>query len=57
MLKLDCSKIRTVLGWRPRWDVERAVRETVAWTKAWMDGDNMLDFMERQIREYFNEFV
>ena len=57
VLKLDCSKIRTVLGWRPRWDVERAVRETVAWTKAWMDGDNMLDFMERQIREYFNEFV
>lgn len=57
VLKLDCSKIRTVLSWRPRWNVERAVWETVAWTKAWMDGNNMLDFMERQIREYFNEFV
>ena len=57
VLKLDCSKIGTVLGWRPRWDVERAVRETVDWTKAWMDGQNIPDYMERHIRGYFNEPV
>lgn len=57
VLKLDCSKIGTVLGWRPRWDVERAVRETVDWTKAWIDGQNISDYMERHIRGYFNELV
>lgn len=57
VLKLDCSKIGTVLEWRPRWDVERAVRETVDWTKAWMDGQNIPDYMERHIRGYFNEPV
>ena len=57
MLKLDCSKIGAVLGWRPRWDVERAVRETVDWTKAWIDGQNIPDYMERHIRGYFNEPV
>lgn len=52
VLKLDCSKIGTVLGWHPRWNVERAVRETVSWTRAWMDGQNMSDYMERQIQEF-----
>lgn len=52
VLKLDCSKIGTVLGWHPRWNVERAVRETVSWTKAWMDGRNVSDYMERQIQEF-----
>lgn len=57
VLKLDCSKIGTVLGWHPRWDVEHAVRETVSWTRAWMGDQNVSDYMERQIREYFNEPV
>lgn len=33
MLKLDSSKARLKLGWRPRWDAERCIRETVAWYK------------------------
>lgn len=57
VLKLDCSKIGAALGWRPRWNVERAVRETVSWTRAWMDGQNVSDCMERQIQEYFNKPV
>lgn len=57
VLKLDCSKIGAVLGWHPRWNVGRAVRETVSWTRAWMDGQNMSDYMERQIREYFSKPV
>lgn len=54
VLRLDCSKIRSVLGWRPRWDAARAVQETVAWTKAWLDGQDVSAFMERQIAEFFN---
>ena len=56
-LKLDCSKIGAALGWHPRWSVERAVRETVSWTKAWIEGQNISDCMERQIQGYFEEPV
>lgn len=52
ILKLDCSKISAALGWRPRWHADRAVEETVAWTKAWLAGENMADCTERQIRAF-----
>ena len=56
ILKLDCSKIQSVLGWRPRWHAERAVAETVAWTKAWMAGGNPYSCTEEQISAFFAEF-
>ena len=51
-LRLDCSRLKTALGWRPRWDISRAVEETVVWTKTWLAGDNTRNCMERQIAEY-----
>lgn len=55
ILKLDCSKIQSVLGWHPKWNAKRAVAETVSWTKAWLNGENIPAYMERQISAYFNE--
>lgn len=52
-LKLDCSKIKTVFGWRPRYGVEEAVQKTVEWSKAYLNGENMLEVMDRQIGEFF----
>lgn len=51
-LKLDCSKLKSVFGWKPVWDVRTAVEKTVEWSKAWMKGENMELFMEKQILEY-----
>ena len=56
ILKLYCSNIQSVLGWRPRWHAERAVAETVAWTKAWMAGGNPYSCTEEQISAFFAEF-
>lgn len=55
VLRLDCSKIRAVLGWRPKWDAARAVAETVGWTKAWLSGQNMSAFTQGQIQAYLTE--
>ena len=52
-LKLDCSKIEHVFGWRPRYGVEEAVAKTVEWSKAYLDGQEMLQVMDRQIMEFF----
>lgn len=53
VLKLDCAKIRSVLGWQPKWSAERAVEETVAWTKAWIQGQDIRRSIEGQIEAFF----
>ena len=52
-LKLDCSKIKTVFGWKPRYTVKEAVEKTVEWSKEYLNGADMLEVTDRQIREFF----
>lgn len=51
-LKLDCSKIKSVLGWQPRWHIGDAIAKTVEWSKAFLAGEELSPVMERQIEEY-----
>ena len=55
VLRLDCAKIRSRLGWHARWHVEQAVEETVAWTQEWLNGGDLTKCMERQVLKYFRE--
>lgn len=53
LLKLDTSKARALLGWRPRLDIERALEMTATWYRAWLeDPAGSRDALDRQIREY-----
>jgi CDP-glucose 4,6-dehydratase len=55
LLKLDISKARHALGWQPRWDLDTAVVQTVAWYRAWQDGataDRLRQVMLDQIGAY-----
>lgn len=52
-LKLDCSKIRTVFHWKPRWNVKEAVEHTVKWYQAYLHGEDMKVFTDGQIQEFF----
>lgn len=51
-LKLDCSKLKTVFGWKPHWHVDDAVKKTVEWSCCYMENDNVRDCMDRQIEEF-----
>lgn len=51
-LRLNSRKAWESLGWRPRWNLPRALRETVAWWQAWRSGEAMRDVCLAQIREY-----
>ncbi|MBI0581450.1 MAG: CDP-glucose 4,6-dehydratase [Methanomassiliicoccales archaeon] len=53
MLRLDCSKARTQLGWVPRLNIEQAIGRTVEWYKAWSEGQDMGEMTERQIEAFF----
>ena len=51
-LKLDCSKIKHVFGWRPRWHIREALDKTVEWSKAYLEGQDLQKLTDRQILEY-----
>jgi CDP-glucose 4,6-dehydratase len=52
LLKLDSSKAKSKLGWRPRWSLETALEKTVEWHQAWKQGGPMSDFSLQQIEAY-----
>lgn len=51
-LKLDCSKIKSVFGWRPRWHIVDALEKTCEWTRVWLTNGDITKIMDRQIEEY-----
>ena len=54
LLKLDCSKLKKTFGWKPSWDVERAVEKIVEWSACFLNQGDLLLCMEKQIREFCN---
>lgn len=52
-LKLDCSKIKKVFGWKPRWSVEQAIEKTVEWSMVYLENGNVVDCMNTQIEEFY----
>jgi CDP-glucose 4,6-dehydratase len=54
LLKLDCSKAHSLLGWKAIYDVDEAIKKTVAWYKQYYNHSNqsMYEFTIEQIEEY-----
>jgi CDP-glucose 4,6-dehydratase len=51
-LKLDCSKAKAQLGWRPLWNLQTALGMTLAWHQAWKQGSDMVAISMQQIQKY-----
>ena len=54
LLKLDCSKAHSLLGWVPKWDLEIATQKIVEWQKAFQAKENMQAVSLAQINQYMN---
>lgn len=52
-LKLDCSKLKSVFGWRPRYGVKEAIALTCEWCKVYASDGDVVSVMDRQIAEMF----
>ncbi len=52
LLRLDCSKARAALGWRPALTLDEALRWIVAWHKAVGSGENAREVTLGQIADY-----
>ena len=55
MLKLNISKARSSLNWKPIWDIENAIEKTTEWYKNYKE-KSMYPFCKRQIEIYMKNF-
>ncbi|MEC0227953.1 CDP-glucose 4,6-dehydratase [Paenibacillus alba] len=51
-LKLDCSKAKSKLLWKPRWSLDQALDKIVEWTLAYRNNDSLYEVCIKQITEY-----
>lgn len=51
-LGLDSSKIKTAIGWEPRWNIDETVAKTVEWYKGHNKHQDIAGIINRQIAEY-----
>jgi len=54
-LKLDISKAKQRLQWRPTWALEKTLYKIVLWHKAWNAGSSMNAKCIDEIKEYMND--
>ena len=54
-LKLDCSKIKSILGWKPRWHIDETIQKIVEWTRVYFDCPaNIPKEMDKEICNFLN---
>jgi len=51
-LKLDCSKAKLQLGWKPQWTIEKTLARIVNWHRQWLAGADMYAYSMAEIYEY-----
>lgn len=51
-LKLDCSKLKKTFGWKPHWNIDKAVEMVVEWSKCWLNGGDVRACMDMQIGDF-----
>lgn len=53
-LKLDCTKLKNVFQWKPKWTIEETVEKTVEWYRAYYNREDMIKITDDQIGEMFD---
>lgn len=54
-LKLDCSKIKAVFGWKPRWHMEECMEMTCRFSKVWLSGGDIPAEMDYEIKDFLED--
>ena len=55
-LRLDCSKARRILDWRPMIDIDKAINFTIDWYRAYYDkSEDINEYTKNQINKYLEE--
>lgn len=54
-LKLDCSKLKAVFAWKPRWHIDTAIQKTVEWTRVYLAQGEIPAVMDKQINQFLED--
>lgn len=54
-LKLDCTKLKSVFDWKPRWNLDKAVEKVVEWTRVYLNNGDVSACMYKQIAEFIGD--
>ena len=54
-LKLDCSKVKSVFGWRPRWHMEECMKMVCQFEKVRLSGGDITGEMDREIDTFYGQ--
>lgn len=54
-LKLDCSKLKAVFGWKPRWHMEECMEMVCRFGKVWLSGGDVPAEMDDEITAFFKD--
>jgi len=54
-LKLDISKTKSKLGWKPVWELNHTLCKIIEWHKAWLNKEDMQSLCLAEIEEYTKE--
>lgn len=51
-LKLDCSKLKSTFGWKPHWNLDKAIEKVVEWSKCWLGAGDVRTCMDQEIEAF-----
>ena len=51
-LKLDCSKVKAMFGWKPRWHIAECMEMVCRFSKVWLSGGDVPAEMDAEINEF-----
>lgn len=54
-LKLDCSKIKSTFGWKPRWHVADGVKMVCRFSKIWLGNGDIPSEMDYEINNFLED--
>ncbi|MDO4482992.1 MAG: CDP-glucose 4,6-dehydratase [Clostridia bacterium] len=54
-LKLDCSKIKSVFGWKPRWHMAECMDMVCRFSKIWLAGGDCAKEMDEEINAFMED--
>lgn len=54
-LKLDCSKVKAVFGWKPRWHIAKCMEMTCRFSKVWLSGGDIPEEMDYEMKVFWGE--
>lgn len=57
LLQLNCDKAQQLLGWSPRWGVEKTLAATSEWYKVFLSDGDIKTITRSQLRDYFPELT